>query len=154
MKKRILLLCVFCITLGFTYAQTSDLHITNKVTVAVRTYETETIALIKADNLKKAWKASYIHVISVNPQTNLKAFMRLEKLLTEDPMLHNPENTLIICNDENEEFVKEAATGYNIVKLPALGSAGSMIIEGTIKPLTKEDNEPEYDFKFTSEKSI
>ena len=76
--------------------------------------------------------------------------MRLEKLLTEDPMLHNPENTLIICNDENEEFVKEAATGYNIVKLPALGSAGSMIIEGTIKPLTKEDNEPEYDFKFTS----
>lgn len=29
-----------------------------------------------------------------------------------------------------------------------------MIIEGTIKPLTKEDNEPEYDFKFTSEKSI
>ena len=145
MKKRILLLCVFCITLGFTYAQTSDRHITNKVTVAVRTYETETIALIKADN---------IHVISVNPQTNLKAFMRLEKLLTEDPMLHNPENTLIICNDENEEFVKEAATGYNIVKLPALGSAGSMIIEGTIKPLTKEDNEPEYDFKFTSEKSI
>ena len=134
MKKRILLLCVFCITLGFTYAQTSDRHITNKVTVAVRTYETETIALIKADNLK--------------------AFMRLEKLLTEDPMLHNPENTLIICNDENEEFVKEAATGYNIVKLPALGSAGSMIIEGTIKPLTKEDNEPEYDFKFTSEKSI
>ena len=83
MKKRILLLCVFCITLGFTYAQTSDRHITNKVTVAVRTYETETIALIKADNLKKAWKASYIHVISVNPQTNLKAFMRLEKLLTE-----------------------------------------------------------------------
>ena len=80
--------------------------------------------------------------------------MRLEKLLTEDPMLHNPENTLIICNDENEEFVKEAATGYNIVKLPALGSAGSMIIEETIKPLTKEDNEPEYDFKFTSEKSI
>ena len=80
--------------------------------------------------------------------------MRLEKLLTEDPMLHNPENTLIICNDENEEFVKEAATGYNIVKLPVLGSAGSMIIEGTIKPLTKEDNEPEYDFKFTSEKSI
>ena len=138
MKKRILLLCVFCITLGFTYAQTSDRHITNKVTVAVRTYETETIALIKADNLKKAWKASYIHVISVNPQTNLKAFMRLEKLLTEDPMLHNPENTLIICNDENEEFVKEAATGYNIVKLPALGSAGSMIIEGTIKPLTKK----------------
>lgn len=64
--------------------------------------------------------------------------MRLEKLLTEDPMLHNPENTLIICNDENEEFVKEAATGYNIVKLPALGSAGSMIIEGTIKPLTKK----------------
>ena len=128
MKKRILLLCVFCITLGFTYAQTSDRHITNKVTVAVRTYETETIALIKADNLKKAWKASYIHVISVNPQTNLKAFMRLEKLLTKDPMLHNPENTLIICNDENEEFVKEAATGYNIVKLPALGSAGSMII--------------------------
>ena len=54
MKKRILLLCVFCITLGFTYAQTSDRHITNKVTVAVRTYETETIALIKADNLKKA----------------------------------------------------------------------------------------------------
>ena len=52
MKKRILLLCVFCITLGFTYAQTSDRHITNKVTVAVRTYETETIALIKADNLK------------------------------------------------------------------------------------------------------
>ena len=40
-------------------------------------------------------EASYIHVISVNPQTNLKAFMRLEKLLTEDPMLHNPENTLI-----------------------------------------------------------
>lgn len=54
MKKRILLLCVFCITLGFTYAQTSDRHITNKVTVAVRTYETETIALIKADNLKKS----------------------------------------------------------------------------------------------------
>ena len=51
-----------------------------------------------------------------------------------------------------KNFVKEAATGYNIVKLPALGSAGSMIIEGTIKPLTKEDNEPEYDFKFTSEK--
>lgn len=56
--------------------------------------------------------------------------MRLEKLLTEDPMLHNPENTLIICNDENEEFVKEAATGYNIVKLPALGSAGSMLLKG------------------------
>lgn len=152
MKKRILLLCLFCITLGFTYAQTPVRHITSKVTV--HTYDTETTALIKAENLNKAWKPSYTHVISVNPKTNLKAFMRLEKLLTEEPTLYNPKNTLIICSDENEKFVREAATGYNILKLPALGSAESMILEGTIRPLIKEDNEPEYDFKFTSERSI
>ncbi|QIU93878.1 hypothetical protein [Bacteroides faecium] len=152
MKKRILLLCLLCITLGFTHAQTPIRHITSKVTV--HTYDTETTALIKNENLNKAWKPSYIHVISVNPKTNLKAFMRLEKLLTETPMLYNPKNTLIICSDENEKFVREAATGYNILKLPALGSAESMILEGTIRPLIKEDNEPEYDFKFTSERSI
>lgn len=47
MKKEFYYYAYFASLLGFTYAQTSDRHITNKVTVAVRTYETETIALIK-----------------------------------------------------------------------------------------------------------
>ena len=87
MKKRILLLCVFCITLGFTYAQTSDRHITNKVTVAVRTYETETIALIKADNLKKAWKASYIIPSFRQPHSTSVQCQRLHLPLPQEPFL-------------------------------------------------------------------
>ena len=30
----------------------------------------------------------------------------------------------------------------------------SMIVEGKITPLTKEDNEPGYDFKFVEEKAL
>ena len=152
MKKRILLLCLFCMTLGFAYSQGPDPQITNETKIIICT--TNKKSLIKAESLKEIWKPAYIHVISIGPNANLKAFIRLEKLLQKTPMLYNPENTLIICTDKYIEFIKEAAEGYKILQLPGLGSSESMIIEGTITPLTKEDNEPGYDFKFIEEKAL
>ena len=92
--------------------------------------------------------------ISISPKANLKALIRLEELLQKTPMLYNPENTLIICTDKYLELIKEAAAGYKLVQLPNLGSSESMIVEGKITPLTKEDNEPGYDFKFVEEKAL
>ena len=139
MKKRILLLCLFCMTLGFAYSQKIDSEITNMSKTVISTSGKK--SLIKAENLKKAWTPSYIHVISISPKANLKALIRLEELLQKTPMLYNPENTLIICTDKYLELIKEAAAGYKLVQLPSLGSSESMIVEGKITPLTKEDNE-------------
>lgn len=150
MKKRILLLCLFSITLGYAYSQVINSHVTNKVVVST----TDKMSLIKADNLKKIWKPSYIHVISINSKANIKALIRLNKLLTEAPMLYDTQNTLILCDGKNLESVKEVAEGYNILQIPGLGSTDAAIIEGTLTPLTKEDNEPGYDFKFIEEKTI
>lgn len=152
MKKRILLLCLFCMTLGFAYSQKPDPEITNMNKTVISTSGKK--SLIKAENLKKAWTPSYIHVISISPKANLEAFIRLGKLLKEAPMQYSPENTLIVCVDKYIDFIKETATGYKIVQLSGLGSSDSMIIEGTITPLTKEDNEPGYDFKFVEEKAL
>ena len=134
MKKRILLLCLFCMTLGFAYSQEPDPQITNMTKVVICTSDKK--SLIKAESLKEIWKPAYIHTISISPKANLKALIRLEELLQKTPMLYNPENTLIICTD------------------PSLGSSESMIVEGKITPLTKEDNEPGYDFKFVEEKAL
>lgn len=152
MKKRILLLCLFCMTLGFAYSQKLDPEITNMSKTVISTSGKK--SLIKAENLKKAWNPSYIHVISISPKANLEAFIRLEKLLKEAPMQYSPENTLIVCVEKYIDFIKETAAGYKIVQLSGLGSSDSMIIEGTITPLTKEDNEPGYDFKFVEEKVL
>lgn len=150
--KKILLLFLFCSTLSFVYAQAPDPQIRNEVVICTST--SDKTSLIKAESLKAAWKDSYIHTLVISPKANLKAYMRLNKLLTEAPMLYTPDNTLVICSDKNKELVQEAATGYNVLILPAFGSPDSMIMEGTMVPLTKKDNEPNYDFKFTEEKSL
>lgn len=153
MKKRILLLCLFCMTLGFAYSQAPDPQVTNTNKVVVCTSGNK--SLVKAESLKKIWKPAYIHAISIGSKVNLKALIRLDELLQKSPMLYNPENTLVICtNDKYPELIKEAAAGYKIVQLPSLGSSESMIVEGTLTPLTKEDNEPGYDFKFVEEKTL
>ena len=121
MKKRILLLCLFCMTLGFAYSQEPDPQITNMTKVVICTSDKK--SLIKAESLKEIWKPAYIHTISISPKANL-------------------------------ELIKEAAAGYKLVQLPNLGSSESMIVEGKITPLTKEDNEPGYDFKFVEEKAL
>ena len=95
MKKRILLLCLFCMTLGFAYSQEPDPQITNMTKVVICTSDKK--SLIKAESLKEIWKPAYIHTISISPKANLKALIRLEELLQKTPMLYNPENTLIIC---------------------------------------------------------
>ena len=69
MKKRILLLCLFCMTLGFAYSQKIDSEITNMSKTVISTSGKK--SLIKAENLKKAWTPSYIHVISISPKANL-----------------------------------------------------------------------------------
>ena len=125
MKKRILLLCLFCMTLGFAYSQEPDPQITNMTKVVICTSDKK--SLIKAESLKEIWKPAYIHTISISPKANLKALI---------------------------ELIKEAAAGYKLVQLPSLGSSESMIVEGKITPLTKEDNEPGYDFKFVEEKAL
>lgn len=152
MKIRILLLCLFCMTLGFVYSQNLDPRITNMTKTVIST--TNKKSLIKAEILKKIWKPAYIHVISISPKTDFKAFIRLEELLQRTPMLYSPENTLVLCSDKYPEFVIKAAAGYKILQLSGLGSSDSMIIEGTITPLTKEDNEPGYDFKFVEKKVL
>ncbi len=153
MKNRILLILAW-LSLGFnlTFAQVPTSQKRDEIIIS--TMESDGIALIKAESLKKAWKSSYKHVISVNPDANLKAYIRLEKLLTENPKVYNPKNTLIISSEVNNAFVKEAATGYNVLDLMSVGSKKSMIVEGTMRPLTKEDNEPGYDFIFTKIKDL
>ena len=152
MKKRFLLLCLFCMTLGYVYSQGPNPQISNETKTIVCTSNQK--SLIKADNLKEIWKPAYIHIISISSKANLKALIRLEKILQETPMLYNPENTLIICTGEYKEFIKEAAEGYKILQLNGLEPSDSMIIEGTITPLTKKDNEPGYDFKFVKKKEL
>lgn len=152
MKNRILVLCLFCIIASFAYSQIRNTKITNRTKTVVSTFGDT--SLIKAESLTAVWKPAYTHVISVSSQANLKAFIRLEKLLRESSRQYNPENTLIICTGKYLEFIEEAATGFKILQLCGMEFPDVMLIEGTIVPLTKEDNEPDYDFKFVKTKTL
>lgn len=62
MKKRILLLCLFCMTLGFAYSQEPDPQITNMTKVVICTSDKK--SLIKAESLKEIWKPLYPYYLN------------------------------------------------------------------------------------------
>ena len=65
MKKRILLLCLFCMTLGFAYSQEPDPQITNMTKVVICTSDKK--SLIKAESLKEIFlDSSMVERTAVN----------------------------------------------------------------------------------------
>lgn len=150
MKKKILLLCLFCLIFFVSYAQNAT--VTNKSTTTICT--SDKTSLIQSPEMKKVWRSSFVKAIVVQPEVNLESLIRLKNLLSIPQVVYNPKNTLIICNDENVTFVKEAAVGYTVLVMTSFGNATKSIFEGTITPVTNKVDDGNYDFKFVQSKML
>lgn len=139
--KKLFLLPVLILTM---YAQNG-----NTQNAIKRSYtRTETVIqseknkhLIGSDKMKKIGKRSFTHAFLVSPQSGLKYVIRLANLLNDRPSTYNKENTLIISQNGENQWIEEAAEGYSVLKLPVslIKDLGKRIIEYDLVCLSAED---------------
>lgn len=150
MKKKFLLLSLFCLSLSISYAQNATA--TQTTTTVICT--SDKTSLIQSPEMKNIWRPSFTKALIIQRDVNFESFTRLRNLLKSLQIVYQPKNTLIICNKENAKFVKEIAIGYAILFMDSFGSSKKSILEGTLAPVTDKKVDGNYDFKFTQLKTL
>lgn len=142
MKKRIELLLLLLL-LGCSYGMGQI----KRHTTTTRICATTEYAYLQFPQLKSVWKPSYEHVLVLQSEDSIRPFMKLEELLS-DIDVYTPRNTLIVCTEDNEKYVKELSGKITVLPLNTLllTKDGPTFSEGTLLRLS--NNEEGYEFKY------
>lgn len=69
--------------------------------------------------LDSAWKPAYRYLVSIPPEASVRSRARLTKVLKKRKT-YTPENTLVVCDEENLQQAEEVAPGFNVVASGAI----------------------------------
>lgn len=70
--------------------------------------------------LDTAWKPAYRYLVSIPPEASIRSRARLTKVLKKRKT-YTPENTLVVCDEENLQQAEEIASGFDVVASGAIG---------------------------------